>query len=136
MRLGNARREKKKGRTKGEFIIAKRKGWAQVGEAIVINRKRDNIIQYKVQKRGRNLVIVSICNTKNQEDMEDRSRKMIEEHKSEYIVIRSDNAKIGEEGGNGGERWNIKRCSKDTIINSRGRNRTNRFSRRDRGYNS
>lgn len=44
MRLGNARREKKKGRTKGEFIIAKRKGWAELGEAIVINRKRDNII--------------------------------------------------------------------------------------------
>lgn len=68
--------------------------------------------------------------------MEDRSRKMIEEYKSEYSVIGSDNAKIGEEGGNDEERWNIKRCSKDTIINSRRKNRTNRFSRRDRGYNS
>lgn len=32
--------------------------------------------------------------------MEDRSRKIIEEYKSEYIVIGRDNAKIGEEGGN------------------------------------
>lgn len=112
MRLGNARREKKKGRMKGEFIVAKRKEWAEVGEAIVTNRKRDNIIQYKAKKRGRNLVIVSVYNTKNQEDMEDRSRKMIEEYKSEYIVIGRDNAKIGEEGGNDKQRWNIKRCSK------------------------
>lgn len=68
--------------------------------------------------------------------MEARSRKMIEEYKSENIVIGSDNAKLGEEGGNDEERWNIKRCNKDTIINSKGRNRINRFSRRDRGYYS
>lgn len=51
MRLGNARREKKKGRTKGEFIIAKRKGWAEVGEAIVINRKSKGIILSSMKQK-------------------------------------------------------------------------------------
>lgn len=49
--------------------------------------------------------------------MKEIIKRIVEENKEEYVVIGVNfNARIGEEGENNEEGWNIKRKSKDIMI--------------------
>lgn len=48
--------------------------------------------------------------------MKEIIKRMVEENKEEYVIGVNFNARIGEEGENNEEGWNIKRKSKDIMI--------------------
>lgn len=67
-------------------------------------------------------MIVSVYNTEDWGDMEEIINRIVEENREECIVIGGDfNARVGKEGGNNEEGWDIKRRSKDKILNNRGK---------------
>lgn len=70
---------------------------------------------------GKDVFIMSIYNTKEWERIRERIKKLVEDEREEYIIIGGDfNIRIAEEGGNDVEGWDVKRKSKDKILNSRG----------------
>lgn len=118
-----ATKEKKKGRAKGGFIIGKKKDWGgRKDKMIEIRGKWVNLSRIIGRKGRRDIIIVSIYNTENWEDMENKIKEIIEEHKREYIVIGGNfNARIGSENGYDEEGGSVGRISKDKVINNRGR---------------
>lgn len=118
-----ATRDRKRGRAKGGFIIGKRKGWGKVEEDQYreINK---GVVVFRIKEKveGKSLTIISIYNTEEWENLEEIILRLREEYREDKIVIGGDfNARIGEEGGNDEEGWDIKRRSKDKVMNSRGK---------------
>lgn len=71
---------------------------------------------------GKNLIIVSVYNRFNWEVLKDKVKEIMEEKKDECVLIGGDfNARIGLEGDNDEERWNIRRKTKDKMANRWGR---------------
>lgn len=110
-----ARRDLKRGRARGGFIIGKRKGWG-AAEDILLQEREEGVVFSCVQRRGggKKLIIVSIYNNKEWAKVKAAIKGMVEEFKNEHVVIGGDfNARIWVEGGNDIEGWDIKRRSKD-----------------------
>lgn len=84
----------------------------------------DGVVLTRIKIEGcrKKLVIVSVYNTVGWKSMEKVIKKVVEENKGDYIVIGGDfNARIGEKGGNNEEGWNLRRLSKNKLINERGK---------------
>lgn len=118
-----AKREKKKGRAKGGFIIGRKKGYGE-DKADLMQEIEEGIVVSRVggkDSRG-GLMIISVYNMEGWRSMEDTVKRLVEENKVEKIIIGGDfNTRIGEKGGNCEEGWDIRRKSKDKTLNSRDR---------------
>lgn len=67
----------------------------------------------KREKYDMDYVVISVYNEKNRDKIEEGIRRVFEEHRDDLIIIGGEwNARIGEEGGNDEEGWNVNRRSK------------------------
>lgn len=123
---GNAflqKKEKRKRRAKGEFIIGKRKDWREKESKIgQIKEERVAISRIKKGWNKRDVVIVSIYNSENWKTIKNTIMEIFEKNKKENVIIGGDfNIRIGEEGRWDEQTRDNNRKSKDKIIGSRER---------------
>lgn len=83
------------------------------------------------KKNKKDIIIISVYNTRNWKEIKDIIKIVVEKKKEENIIGGDFNTRIGEEGRNEEEGWEISRKSKDKKKNNKGR-KCFRISRRYR----
>lgn len=96
-----AKREKRKGRAKGGFIIGKKKDWGKVGDFLG-KEVEEGILMSKVKNGGgrKDIVIVSVYNSGDWGRLEKSVKLAMKEGKENAVILGGDfNIRIGTEGG-------------------------------------
>jgi len=93
-----AKRNKKKGRAKGGFIIGVRKDWGVPGTELKVNKGEGIIVsRVKSKEKDKDLIVIGVYNNEDWEAMEERIKEIVEENKDKFIVLGGDfNARIGD----------------------------------------
>lgn len=81
-----ATKEKRKGRSKGEIIVGKRKKWGVTSKMIV----EEDLVLTEIEERKEIFVIISVYNRKEWKETEERINRMVEEKVLNYMIIGED----------------------------------------------
>lgn len=110
-----AKKEKRKGRAKGGFILGKKKDWREKRSKIgPIKEEGIAVSRIKGERSNRDVVIISIYNSGNWKAIENTIKEMLENNREDNVIVGGDfNIRIGEEGGWDEETGAFNRKSKD-----------------------
>lgn len=118
-----AKRDKKRGRAKGGFIIGRRREWGEEDNELGVEREEGMLVsKIKGRKKREDFIILSVYNTGKINGIEETVKKVMEEERECNIIIGGDfNVRIGEKGGIEDAGEQMRRSSKDKAINNGGR---------------
>lgn len=112
-----ARKEKKRGRAKGGFIIGKRIGWGNKEDRSLIRKEWEGIIISEITFGGKRMDIVSIYGDQGGKNLGIKIGMIKGEcTEGKNIIIGDFNIRIGELGGEDLENGGKDRCSKDKVM--------------------
>lgn len=116
-----AKKEKRKGRAKGGFILGKRKEWGEKGTKIEQIKEEGVIVSRIKERRGKEeVMIISIYNSGNWKAIENAIKEIFEINREDNIIVGGDfNIRIAEEGGWDEQIGECNRKSKDKVIGLR-----------------
>lgn len=97
-----AKKGMKKGRTKGGFIIGKRKGWGGAG-SILNKYEEEGLILSEIEEEGKMIGIFSVYNSLDKwNNIENSINRLGGEREGDSLIIGGDfNIRTGVQGGTG-----------------------------------
>lgn len=84
-----ARKSRKRGRAKGEFIIGKKLGWGEEGN-VLIKYEEEGIILSEIYREGESLGIISVYNVGRWKVIADSIDRLVEDRERKGVIIGGD----------------------------------------------
>jgi len=118
-----AKRDEKRGRAKGDFIVGKRKGWGEAEDKMGMSRGEEIVLsKVKGGKRGKSVAILSVYNTGKGIELEEVMGSIMKEKRENCVIIGGNfNIRIGENGGLKEIGGDLGRKSKNKVVRNGGR---------------
>lgn len=118
-----AKREVNRGRARGGFLIGIKKSW-NIEKEVSIQEREEGVVmtRFREKEQKRTFVVISVYSNRNWKKMKEAMVNIAEENREEILIVGGDfNARIGLKGGNDIEGWDIRRKSKDEVVNVKGK---------------